>query len=219
MNGPDSFFQSLHTYAEQHSSTEDPLLRELADYTRAHHREAHMLSGHLQGLFLQLISRLIRPHRILEIGTFTGYSALCLAAGLAPGGVLHTIELRGEDARLARSWFDRSPYGGNIISHTGDARAIIPALAETWDLVFIDADKPGYTDYFNLVFPVVRANGFILADNMFFHGQVLDEKAGGKSVNGIRDFTRMLDQRTDIEHLLLPLRDGISLVRKKETGI
>lgn len=219
MTRPDSFFQSLHAYAEQHSSAEDSLLRELADYTRAHHPEAHMLSGHLQGLFLQLISRLVRPHRILEIGTFTGYSALCLAAGLAPDGFLHTIELREADARLARSWFDRSPHAGRIISHTGDARQLIPTLQETWDLVFIDADKPGYCDYFNQVFPLVRPNGFILADNMFFHGQVLDENAGGKSVKGIRDFTRLLDQRTDIEHLLLPLRDGISLVRKKEMGI
>lgn len=215
MNQPDSLFQSLHAYAEQHSSAESPLLRELAEHTRLHHPQAHMLSGHLQGLFLQLISRLLRPHRILEIGTFTGYSALCLAEGLAPEGQLHTLELREADAAQARSWFDRSPRGEQIISHTGDARDIIPRLRETWDLVFIDADKPGYTDYFNLVFPHLRPNGFILADNMFFHGQVLDEKAGGKSVTGIRDFTRMLDQRTDIEQMMLPLRDGISLIRKK----
>ena len=138
-----------------------------------------MLSGHLQGKLLEMISCMIQPRRILEIGTFTGYSAFCLAKGLTDEGQLHTIELREEDAQTARSFFDRSAYAGQIISHTGNALDIIPKLDETWDLVFIDADKPAYIEYFNLVLPRLRKNGFILADNIFFHGQVLEENVKG----------------------------------------
>ena len=206
---------ALQAYAEAHTSPEDELIREVGAYTLQHHRESIMLSGHLQGKLLEMISCMIRPRRILEIGTFTGYSALCLAKGLTPDGELHTIEIREEDARLARGYFDRSVYAPQIISHTGNAVEIIPGLKEEWDLVFIDADKPNYTAYFNLVFPQLRKNGFILADNMFFHGQVLDEKASGKSVKGIRAFTEMIDRRSDLEKLMLTIRDGLYLLRKK----
>ena len=133
-----------------------------------------MLSGHLQGKFLEMISCILRPRRILEIGTFTGYSALCLAKGLTEDGQLHTIEMREKEADTAKSFFKRASYGSKIILHQGSALDIIETLNEIWDLVFIDADKPGYSGYFNLVLPKVRKNGVILADNIFFHGQVLD---------------------------------------------
>lgn len=173
-----------------------------------------MLSSPLQGKLLEMISYMIRPRRILEIGTFTGYSALCLAKGLAADGILHTIELREADAGRARAWFDRSPYHQQVISHTGNALEIIPRLDETWDLVFIDADKPAYTAYFNLVFPRLRQNGFILADNVLFHGQVLEENPKNRSAKGIKEFNAFIQGRTDIEKMMLTVRDGLYLLRK-----
>jgi len=201
-------------YAERYSSPADPLLQEIDDYTLAHHPEYVMLSGHLQGKFLEMVSCMIRPRRVLEIGTFTGYSALCLARGLAPEGELHTIELRQADADRARGYFDRSPWSGRIRLHVGNALDILPTLEETWDLVFIDADKPAYIEYFNLVLPRVRKNGFILADNIFFHGQVLEEKVKGKSAAGIAAFNAFIRGRDDIEKMVLTIRDGMYLVRK-----
>src|SRR5215467_1502928 len=164
----------VQLYAEQYSSPEDKLLKDLNDFTQKH-PEAHMLSGHLQGKVLEMLSCMIRPKRILEIGTFTGYSALCLAKGLTDDGQLHTIELREEEASKAKEFFSKSPYASKIILHQGSALDIIPALSETWDLVFIDADKPSYIEYFNLVLPKLRKNGFIFADNIFFHGQALEQ--------------------------------------------
>lgn len=201
-------------YAERYTSEEDVLLKEVHEFTLANHPEFHMVSGHLQGKLLEMISCMIAPQRILEIGTFTGYSALCLARGLSHNGQLHTIELREADAFIARSFFDRSPFGGQIISHTGKALDIIPGLPETWDLVFIDADKPAYIEYFNLVFPQLRKNGFILADNIFFHGQVLKEEVKGKSAKGIMAFNDFVNARKDIEKVVLTVRDGLYLLRK-----
>ncbi len=205
---------SVQEYAEKYSSPEDALLKEVNDFTMQNHSESIMLSGHLQGKVLEMISCMIRPQRILEIGTFTGYSALCLAKGLSDDGQLHTIELREVDAGKARSFFKRSSFSQQIISHTGNALDIIPKLEETWDLVFIDADKPAYIEYFNLVLPRLRKNGFILADNIFFHGQVLEEEVTGKSAKGIRAFNNFIKGRTDIEKVVLTIRDGIYLIRK-----
>lgn len=204
----------VQEYAEEFISAEDPLLKEVNDFTMQNHAEAMMLSGHHQGKVLEMISCMIAPRRILEIGTFTGYSALCLAKGLTHDGLLHTIELREEDAAKAGSFFARSAFAGKITLHTGNASAIIPVLNETWDLVFIDADKPAYIEYFNLVFPRLRKNGFILADNIFFHGQVLDKEVKGKSAKGIQAFNAFIKQRTDIEKVILTIRDGLFLIRK-----
>lgn len=201
-------------YAEKYTSPEDALLHEIAQYTYTHHAHAHMLSGHLQGKFLETISCMIKPLRILEIGTFTGYSALCLAKGLQPGGKLHTIELREDDAERAGEYFRRSSYAGQIILHIGNALDIVGELGEGWDLVFIDADKENYTTYFNLVFPFVKPGGFILADNVLFHGQVLEAEIRGKSANAIQAFNDEVMKRTDVERVLLPLRDGIMMMRK-----
>lgn len=204
----------VQQYAEKFSSHEDLLIKEVGDFTINNHPEAVMLSGHLQGKVLEMVSCMIRPQRILEIGTFTGYSALCLAKGLQEDGLLHTIELRKEDADRARNYFDRSIFSGQIISHCGNALEIIPQLNEIWDLVFIDADKPAYVEYFNLVFPRLRQNGFILADNIFFHGQVLEENIKGKSAKGIKLFNEFIKGRNDIEKVLLTIRDGLYLIRK-----
>ena len=204
----------VQNYAEKFSSPEDALLKEVNEYTMQNHPESVMLSGHLQGKVLEMISCMIRPRRILEIGTFTGYSALCLSKGLTDDGQLHTIELREVDAERAKAYFLRSEYARRIISHTGNALDIIPKLEETWDLVFLDADKPAYIEYFNLVLPRLRKNGFILADNIFFHGEVLDEEVKGKSAKGIQAFNDFIKERTDIEKCVLTIRDGLYLIRK-----
>ena len=205
----------VQEYAEKFSSPEDALLHEVAIYTTTNHPEHQMLSGHLQGKFLEMASMMIRPRRILEIGTFTGYSALCLAKGLAADGFLHTIELRKDDAATAKGFFDRSAYKQKIILHTGDAKEIVTKLDDIFDLVFIDADKPGYIEYFNLVFPKVRKNGFIFADNVFFHGQAIEAEPKGKNAKAIKEFNDFINKRTDIEKMILTLRDGLCLIRKK----
>ncbi|MGN6166273.1 MAG: O-methyltransferase [Flavisolibacter sp.] len=203
-----------HAYAEKYTSGEEALLKEIAEFTYGNHPKSHMLSGHLQGKFLEAISRMMQPKRILEIGTFTGYSALYLATGLAKDGLLHTIEVREDDAATAKAYFERSFFKEKIILHIGDALEIIGEMHETWDLVFIDADKENYINYFNLVLPKLRANGFILADNVLFHGQVLEEEIKGKSAKAIQAFNDFILGRTDVEKLMLPVRDGLYMIRK-----
>ena len=203
----------IQSYAEQYSTPEDALLKKVADFTSQHHPEHHMLSGHLQGKFLEMISWMIRPRRILEIGTFTGYSALCLAKGLTDDGELHTIELREADGEKAQEFFNAS-LPPRIILHTGNALEVVPALNETWDLVFIDADKVSYKEYFTLVLPKVRQNGFILADNIFFHGQVLSEEGKNKNARAMRSFNEFVRERQDIDKVVITLRDGLYLIRK-----
>ena len=201
-------------YAEKYTSSDDVLLNEVLHFTIQNHPHAHMVSGHLQGAFLQMISYMLQPSRILEIGTFTGFSALCLAKGLKKEGQLHTIELRKEDAAKAKGFFDRSEWKENIILHIGEALPIIDEIDETWDLVFIDADKVSYSNYFNRVLPKVRKGGFILADNVLFHGQVLEEEIKGKSALAIQAFNDIVLQSTEVEKVMLPLRDGLYLIRK-----
>jgi len=203
----------VQSYAEQYSSPEDELLKEVNVFTQKH-PESHMLSGHLQGKVLEMLSCMIRPRRILEIGTFTGYSALCLAKGLTEDGQLHTIEIREEEAVKAKEFFSRSTYNSKIILHLGSALDIIPALNEAWDVVFIDADKSAYIQYFNLVLPKLRKNGFIFADNIFFHGQVLEEEVKGKNAKAIKEFNEYVQKRDDVEKVILTLRDGLFLIRK-----
>jgi caffeoyl-CoA O-methyltransferase len=201
-------------YSEKYTSPEDKLLKEIADFTYQHHAHSNMLSGHLQGKLLEMISCMIRPKRILEVGTFVGYSALCLAKGLTEDGQLHTLELREEDAKRAQSYFDRSFFKEKIILHIGDALKAIDELNETWDLVFIDADKENYLNYFNRIFSKVRPGGFILADNVLFHGQVLEEEIKGKNAKAIQQFNDDVVKRTDVEKLMLPVRDGVYVIRK-----
>jgi caffeoyl-CoA O-methyltransferase len=202
-------------YAEKYSSGLSVLLQEIADYTAAHHPEAHMLSGPLQGKLLELMSGLLRPRRILEIGTFMGYSALCLAEGLAEGGRLHTIELRDADADRAAEYFRRANRQDRILLHRGNALAIIPALNEVWDLVFIDADKVSYSEYYRMVLPRVRPGGLIIADNVLFHGQVLELPVEGKSAKAIQAFNDLVAADQTVEKVMLTVRDGLFLIRKK----
>jgi predicted O-methyltransferase YrrM len=203
-------------YAEKYTSAEDELLQEVAQFTYQHHPHAHMLSGHLQGKLLEMISCMLKPQRILEVGTFTGYSALCLAKGLTANGQLHTIELREADAARAKEYFDRSFFREQIILHIGHALEIIGELDEQWDLVFIDADKENYLNYFNAIFPFVKPNGIILADNVLFHGQVLTDEVKGKNAKAIQAFNDEVLRRTDVEKLMLPLRDGLYVIRKRQ---
>lgn len=205
---------AAETYAAKFSSAEDELLQEINKYTTQTHAKAHMLSGHIQGSFLTMISRLLQPQKILEIGTFTGYSALCLAKGLKPAGKIHTIELREEDAATARAYFEQSVNKDKIVLHVGDANQIIPTLNKVWDIVFIDADKTGYIDYYELVLPTVKQNGIIIADNVLFHGQVLKQNISGKNAKAVDAFNEHVKNDKRVEQVLLTVRDGLMLIQK-----
>ncbi len=205
----------VQAYAEKFTSPEDELLHNINVQTHQRHPQAHMLSGHVQGKLLEAISILLRPKRVLEIGTFTGYSALCLAKGLTEGGQLHTIELRQEDADISQRNFNLSNARDKIFLHVGNALDIIPALNETWDIVFIDADKVSYIQYYQMVLPKLRSGGVILADNVLFHGEVLEEEIKGKNAKAIQAFNDFVQQDSSTEKVLLTVRDGLLLIIKK----
>ncbi|HEY8389119.1 MAG TPA: O-methyltransferase [Parasegetibacter sp.] len=213
------FFELFHPklldYSEQFTSPEDDFQAEISRFTAEHHPKSHMLSGHVQGKFLEMISHMIRPERILEIGTFTGYSAVCLAKGLTSTGKLHTIDCRDEEKGDGYRRFMSSEEGKKIIFHLGNALEIIPTLDEEWDLVFIDADKVNYVNYFDMVLPKMRKGGFILADNVLFHGEVLNEPVKGKNAVAITAFNNRVKSEPQVEHVLLTIRDGLMLIRKK----
>ena len=204
-----------HQYCLKHSSKETELLQEIHEYTIQHRAEHHMISGPIQGKFLSMISQMIQPKRILEIGTFTGYSALCLAEGLPEDGVLHTIEHRAEDAQVAQTFFDRSPYNKKIVLHNGDAHQIIQTLKENWDLVFVDADKTGYIEYYNILMDQVQTGTFLIFDNVLFHGEVLEDPLKGKNAKAISVFNEYITADKRIEHVMLTVRDGLTVIRKK----
>ncbi len=206
---------AANDYVEQFSDATPAYLRAMYEQTKLSHPHAHLQSNWNQGGFLSFFSKLIAPQRILEIGTFTGFSTLCLAEGLPKDGMLHTIELRQEDADTARTYFDSSIKGNQIISHVGDAKAIIPVLREKWDLVFIDADKTGYIEYVKLVLPMLSEKGVIIADNVLFHGQVFDKKITGKNAIAIHAFNEFILHHTGLEKIMLTVRDGLTLIRKK----
>jgi len=210
----DLIHPEIAVFAEDFSTNESALLTEIEQFTSTQHAEPHMLSGKVQGHFLRMISLMLRPKRILEVGTFTGYSALCLAEGLDDEGIIHTIECRPETSAIAHNFFLKSTLYPKIKLHTGNALNIIPTLNETWDLVFIDADKPGYIAYFEMILPNVRKNGFILADNIFFHGKVLQEEPKGKSAKAIKEFNQYIFSKENIEKVVLTIRDGLYLLRK-----
>lgn len=202
-------------YALEHSSKQDPLLAEIQAWTMEHHPEAHMLSGPVQGILLTMLSQMIRPKRILEIGTFVGYSALCLAKGLAKDGILHTIEKREQDAEQAQSFFNKSAYAGKIMLHRGDGAAWIEQLKEDWDLVFVDADKTGYLEYFQSLITKVKPGTWLLFDNVLFHGEVLKENPTGKSAKAIAAFNEVIRNDERVDKLMLTVRDGITVLCKK----
>ena len=201
-------------YIEKLSSQQDFFLKQILDDTYAFHPHSHMVSGAVQGKFLQMISRMIKPLKVLEIGTFTGFSTLCLAEGLHKDGEIHSIEIREEDAVTAQKNFNRSIYKENIKLHVGDAKKIIPTFKHDWDLVFIDADKTSYIEYYELTLTHLNKNGFILADNVLFHGEVLSETISGKNAKAINSFNQHVANDPRTEQLILSIRDGISLIRK-----
>jgi predicted O-methyltransferase YrrM len=205
----------VQSYAERFTTPEDSVLQAVAASTIQSHAQAHMLSGHVQGTFLQIISEMMQPRCILEIGTFTGYSAICLSKGLCQGGLLHTIELREEDAKIAKENFNLAGVQDKVILHTGNALEIIPTLDEQWDLVFIDADKTGYIQYYELVLPRLRKGGIILADNVLFHGKVLESVVEGKSAKAIQAFNEHVLQDNTVEKVMLTIRDGLLMIIKK----
>ncbi len=202
-------------YAALFSSPIDELLQEIEKFTLQNHPHAIMLSGPVQGKLLELISCMIRPKKILEIGTFTGYSALCLAKGLTPDGELHTIEIRKEDAEISRNYFSKSLQAKQIILHEGDALDIIPELKDTWDLIFIDADKVNYINYYELTLPCLNKGGFMLADNVLFHGEVLKESITGKNAKAIHAFNKHVAGDERVQRVMVTVRDGLMLIQKK----
>ncbi len=204
----------LMEYAEAHTSGESEVLRELRDHCNSHYSDSAMLSGFFQGRVLSMFSHMIRPKIVLEIGTYLGYSALCLAEGLADGGKVITLDILEDTNRVARSFVEKTEYKDKIDFHLGNAVDIIPTLPETFDLVFIDADKPNYSNYYNLVFDRIRPGGFIIADNVLWSGKVLlDEK--DEETQALYDFSRMVRADNRVENVLLPIRDGLMVVRKK----
>lgn len=203
------------SYAERFSSAEEAALQQVSEETYRQHPHAHMLSGHLQGKFLEMISRIAKPLKILEVGTFTGYSAICLAEGLQPGGELHTIELREDDAATAKENFNKAGVSEKIRLHVGNALEIIPTLNHEWDIVFIDADKVNYINYYQAILPKVKKGGLMLADNVLFHGQVLEEEITTKNAKAIHAFNEFVLQDGSVEKVMLTLRDGLSLILKK----
>ncbi|MBD2703056.1 class I SAM-dependent methyltransferase [Spirosoma sp. BT702] len=206
----------IATYAEEHTSPEGELLRRLNRNTHAHVMAPRMLSGHLQGRLLAILSQMIRPRRILEIGTYTGYSALCLAEGLTDDGLLITIDQNEELESFARSYWQQSPLGHKIDFRVGSASDIIPTLNETFDLVFIDADKRNYPQYFNLIFSQLRPGGFILADNVLWSGKVVERvKQSDLDTQSVLAFNQLIQNDPRVENVLLPVRDGIMMIRKR----
>lgn len=206
--------RDLEKYILGHSTQEDPLLEELYRQTHIKFVNPNMVSGHLQGKLLEFISRMIDPESILEIGTFTGYSAICLSKGLKDGGKLITIEANDEIATFTRSYFVKAGVSEKIELQNGSALDIIPTLNVMFDLVFIDADKREYCDYFRLVIDKVKPGGFILADNVLWGGQVLEKNTNDQQAAGIIQFNEMIRQEKGIENIILPVRDGIMLIRK-----
>ena len=212
MNKPDA---RLEQYILDHTSPEDPVLAELNRETWVRTVHPQMLAGHLQGKILEMISRMIRPSRILEIGTFTGYSSICLAKGLAENGQLITIEKDDEITVFAEKYISRSGMADSITMLTGDAREIIPGLEDIFDLVYLDAEKDEYLDYYELVFPKVTAGGFILADNVLWGGKVIREPENvDHFTSGILAFNKHIRKDKRVEQVILPVRDGIMLMRK-----
>ena len=204
--------EALEAYIETHSESEPDLLQELARETHLKVLMPRMITGHYQGRVLSLISRLVRPENILEIGTYTGYSALCLAEGLQAGGRLHTIDKNDELTGMQRRYFDRSPYGKQILQHTGMALDVLPTLKSEFDLVFIDADKSEYPQYYEKVLPMVRPGGLILFDNVLWSGKVLgpvDPKDTAARI--LSEFNNALMEDKRVRTVMLPIRDGLTI--------
>ena len=207
----------MDQYIASHIDPEPADLHALYRRTHLTRLYPRMCSGHVQGRILKMLAMMIRPSRVLELGTFSGYSALCLAEGMAPGSQLHTVEIDDEAEDALRETFAASPYGDRITLHIGDALQVIERLKGEWDLVFIDANKRNYVDYYRLVRPRMSRGGYIIADNTLWDGKVTDPGAHDAQTEGIRAFNDLVAADTSVEKVILPLRDGLTIIRCKET--
>lgn len=205
----------IQNYAEKYTSGESEILRELRRKTEAERGDRQMLSGFYQGRLLSMFSRMIQPRRILEIGTYMGYSALCLAEGLTEDGKLCTLDIEPETSAIAKEFWARTPFYSKIEAYLGDAADVIPSLNETFDLVFIDADKPAYSRYYDLIFPRVRLGGVIIADNVLRGGKVLDAAGGDENTVALHEFNGKIQADERVSNILLAVRDGLMIVRKE----
>ena len=214
MTEPD-FHKKLSAYIKEYTSPEDRVLAELNRETHVNVLHPRMLSGHIQGKLLEFISIMINPRYILEIGTFTGYSAICLSKGLQNTGHLHTIECNDEIIHIAQNYFKKAGTEDKITIHTGNALTIIPELKHDFDLIFIDADKKNYPKYYNLVFSKLKVGGYILADNVLWGGKVFEKaEPADYDTKGIQEFSNMVKNDNRVENLLLNIRDGLMIIRK-----
>ncbi len=207
--------KELDNYVCEHTDKETDLLYELNRKTHLEILKPRMLSGHFQGRVLSLFSKMIQPKRILEIGTYTGYSALCLAEGLQIDGKLYTIDVNEELEQFAKHFFDKSEFKNQIIQLIGDAKDIIPSIDEQFDIVFIDADKKSYVDYYDMVFPMVKVGGYIMADNVLWSGKITEDyDKTDKDTRKLMDFNNKVHADSRVENVLFPIRDGIMIARK-----
>ena len=209
-------YDAIEEYICRHIDPAEPALARLDRDTHVYHLRPRMVSGHLQGRILKMICRMVQPHRVLELGTFTGYSALCFAEGMAPDGEVHTLEIDDEVEDFAREHFAQSPYGDKVKMYIGDALETIKTLTDTYDLVFIDANKRDYLRYYEAVLPLVRPGGIILADNTLWDGKVVTEpdRRDPQTV-GIVEFNNFVATDDRVEKVILPLRDGLTILWKK----
>ncbi len=209
--------KKIQNYAELHTSGESELLTELLQKTQETRADKMMLSGFYQGRLLAMFSKMLSPKRILEIGTYMGYSALCLAEGLSEDGKIYTLDIQPETHEIAKSFWAKSAFNDNIDGRLGDALEIIPTLDETFDLVFIDADKPNYANYFDLIFPKMRVGGIILADNVLWSGKVLDiETNNDESTVALNEFSKKIQSDERVSNILFAVRDGLMVIRKEK---
>ena len=208
--------EELDDYVVKHSQDEPELLKQLSRETYQKILQPRMLSGHFQGRVLSMISKLINPKNILEIGTYTGYSALCLAEGMQSSGELHTIDIDEELFDFQRKYFDKSGFGQQIHQHLGNALKIIPKLNKSFDLVFIDADKENYSNYFNCAIDKLNSGGIILSDNVLWSGKVIEAiQPDDTSTKALIEYNMLLKEDKRVETVLLPIRDGLTISRKK----
>ncbi|MBQ8564499.1 MAG: O-methyltransferase [Bacteroidaceae bacterium] len=209
-------YDAIEEYICRHIDPAEPALARLDRDTHVYHLRPRMVSGHLQGRILKMICRMVQPHRVLELGTFTGYSALCFAEGMAPDGEVHTLEIDDEVEDFAREHFAQSPYGDKVKMYIGDALETIKTLTDTYDLVFIDANKRDYLRYYEAVLPLVRPGGIILADNTLWDGKVVTEPdSRDPQTVGIVEFNNFVATDDRVEKVILPLRDGLTILWKK----
>ncbi len=208
--------EKIEAYSLAHSQPESEILKKINRETNAKVLMPRMLSGHLQGNALTMLSKMIQPKQILEIGTYTGYSGICLAQGLQTGGKLYTIDINEELEKMVRGFIDEAGMNDKINYYIGNALSIIPTINQTFDIVFIDADKKNYANYYDLAFDKVRSGGYIIADNVLWSGKVLDppEKMDAET-KAIHEFNKKVNHDTRVENMLMPIRDGLMIVRKK----